>query len=180
MRLQASLEPTPVSWLVRWSVRNTFRFPLCRCLWSVRRPQDVIYLLKAKTNSFQTLIFKVYFSKNVFRKVYPACTSSNWALRDYRFQLCWIEKIESESYSLRVSFWLSWACAWKQFGIRLEISWEPVEKCWWAVLKEVESGGWWSLTSSSSSSSSSLDPHSHSLHRYLLLQNNTKYKNRET
>ena len=40
-------------------------------LQSARRPRDVIYFLKAMTNSFQTLISKVYFCK-----VYPAYASS--------------------------------------------------------------------------------------------------------
>ena len=56
-----------VGWLVHWSIADTFRFPLCRCLWtkaqSVRRPQDIIYFLKAMTNSFQTSTSMVYFSK---------------------------------------------------------------------------------------------------------------------
>ena len=38
----------------------------------VRRQCDMMYFLKAMTNSFQTLISKLYFSKVFFCKVYQA------------------------------------------------------------------------------------------------------------
>ena len=44
---QASPAPTSVSRLAGWLVRHTFRFPLCQCVWSVLRPGDVIWFLKA-------------------------------------------------------------------------------------------------------------------------------------
>ena len=51
---------TAIVRLVRPSISDTFRFPLCRCLWTVTvtvcRPRVVIYFLKAVTTSFQTSI----------------------------------------------------------------------------------------------------------------------------
>ena len=49
-----------VARLVGWSVAHTYRFPLCRCLWtgplqSARGPQDVIYFLKAMNDSYQKI-----------------------------------------------------------------------------------------------------------------------------
>ena len=46
---------------IRAYVGHTFRFPLIVSL--DRRPRDMIYFLKAMTNSFQTSISKVYFCK---------------------------------------------------------------------------------------------------------------------
>ena len=50
-----------------WLVTPTFTFPFCCCLWTPTQrlcsgPWDVIYFLKAMTNSFQISISKVYFS----------------------------------------------------------------------------------------------------------------------
>ena len=62
---------------IRAYVGHTFRFPLIVSL--DRRPWDMIYFLKAMTNSFQTSISKVYFCK-----VCPAYASSKlWELISY-------------------------------------------------------------------------------------------------
>ena len=71
------------------SVRHSFRFPLCQCLWppqSVGRPWDVTYFVKALTNRFpkhifpkcifQGVFFKVYFPKCIFQSVVVNKTSS--------------------------------------------------------------------------------------------------------
>ena len=54
----SSTYPRPVSLLVNWSVSNTFRFPLCRCLWTITEHSsgDVIYFQKAMTSSFHIFI----------------------------------------------------------------------------------------------------------------------------
>ena len=87
---------------VRWLVRSTFRFPLCRylsvslCLYlcvsgptqSVHRSQGKICFQKSMTNSFQTSISKVYF---------PNCIPANLCefmyvsiCKAYFFgKLCW-------------------------------------------------------------------------------------------
>ena len=65
------LADTLVSRLVGQLIRQTYRFPLWWCLWTViRRPRDLTYFLKAMINSYHTLISKVYFSKVYFVKVY--------------------------------------------------------------------------------------------------------------
>ena len=70
-----STVPTPG----RQLVANTFRFLLCRCLWTVTEPpktRDVIYFLKAMTNSFETLIY--------FCKVYPAIWENKKTRKNYK------------------------------------------------------------------------------------------------
>ena len=62
---QASLAPTPVSWLVTLS--HVHCVGVSGPLQSVSRPWDGIYFPKAMTNTFQTSISKVYFCD-----VYPA------------------------------------------------------------------------------------------------------------
>ena len=78
---------SPVSWLVGPSVTNTFRFPGVRVserLQTFRRPRGMIYFPKAMTNSFQTLISKVYspkciFAKCILRGVSVLCNKALWA-----------------------------------------------------------------------------------------------------
>ena len=73
MRKHLQHLPRSIGWLVRqWVTLSDFH--------CVRRPRDVIYFLKAVTNSFQTLISKFFFPKYIFWKcilcknIFAMCT----------------------------------------------------------------------------------------------------------